>query len=304
MTIGDGESQPETAEEIGALFGETEETPEGQEEQEGQDGQESEEQEETEEGEQERQEEPTFTVKHDGKEVTLKQSELIELGQKGFDYTKKTMALSDERKAVETEREQVNAEREAVTKQKQQTVDDLRVVNQFLASIMPQAPDISLAQQDASRYLAEKNQYDSLRDKLSQAQQALGIATQELTAEKQRQNAEKQAKTEKHLIDTLPGWKDAPAQKFGEATQYLSTLGLSGKNVGETALEPGFWIMAHKAQEYDKLMQKKAELKPSTPTRVATPGAANPVNPAKQTHANKMERFKKAPSLESLGDLI
>ncbi len=49
--------------------------------------------EESEEEDQEEQEEPTVTIKHDGKDVTLKQSEIVALAQQGFDYSKKTMAV-------------------------------------------------------------------------------------------------------------------------------------------------------------------------------------------------------------------
>src|SRR5690348_17340330 len=244
--------------------------------------------------------EPTLTTKHDGQEVTLKQSELTELAQKGVDYTTKTMALADERKTIESEREHVRGEAQQITQSREQAVEDLRAINNFLSGIIGAPPDISIAAQDASLYLAQKAQHDQLRDKLSQAQQALGIAAKELEAERQRQNAAKQARTEKVLIDTLPGWKENPQAKFSETARYLESLGLNGKVAGSAALEPGFWQMAVKAQAYDALMQKKAESKPATPgqPKVAKPGAANPVNAAQSAHKAKMERFKSAPSLE------
>jgi len=52
-------------------------------------------------------EEQSFTIKHDGKEVNLKQSEILELAQKGFDYTNKTMAVAEERKALEPIKERL-----------------------------------------------------------------------------------------------------------------------------------------------------------------------------------------------------
>ena len=58
--------------------------------------------------EDEQEEEATVTIKVNGKEVSLKQSEVIEMAQKGADYTAKTMALAEERKAVDAEREQAS----------------------------------------------------------------------------------------------------------------------------------------------------------------------------------------------------
>ena len=313
---GQAETQPvDTADSIGALLDEPaieteeqEEQPEGeQEETEAPEGEEeSEEEEEAEGGEEEDddKDEPTETIKHDGKEVTLKKSEILELAQKGFDYTKKTMALADERKAFDSEREKITQEAQAIQKTREESIEDLRAVSNFIEGILGEPPDISLAQQDASLYLVKRQQHDQLRDKLTQARHALTLATQQAEAERQRQLAAKQAATEKQLIDTLPGWKENPQQKFKETAGYLESLGLNGKNAGSAALEPGFWTMATKAQAFDQLMQKKAEKPAITPTKVAKPGSANPVNQATQSHKAKLERFSKAPSLATLGDLL
>jgi hypothetical protein len=316
---GQAETQPveDTADSIGALLdnpGETEEveqpegeqeeteeteTPEGEEESEESEGDDAE-------GDDEKDEdEPTETIKHDGKEVTLKKSEILELAQKGFDYTKKTMALADERKAFDGERERITQEAEKVSKTREQATDDLRAINQFIEGILGEPPDISLAQQDASLYLVKRQQHDQLRDKLSQVRQALTIATQQAEAERQSRQAEKQAATERELIDTLPGWKENPKAKFEETASYLQSLGLNGKNAGSAALEPGFWRLAVKAQAFDQLQQKKATAKPEAkPTKVTRPGAANPVNQHAESMKAKLERARKAPSLESIGDLL
>lgn len=315
---GQAETQPvDTADSIGALLDEPaieteeqEEQPEGEQEEteetEAPEGEEESEDEETESDEEkdDDKDEPTETIKHDGKEVTLKKSEILELAQKGFDYTKKTMALADERKAFDSEREKITQEAQAIQKTREESIEDLRAVSNFIEGILGEPPDISLAQQDASLYLVKRQQHDQLRDKLNQARQALAIATQQADAERQRQLAAKQAATEKQLIDTLPGWKENPQQKFKETAGYLESLGLNGKNAGSAALEPGFWTMATKAQAFDQLMQKKAEKPATKPTKVVTPGAANPVNPAVTSHKAKLERFSKAPSLATLGDLL
>ena len=311
---GQAETQPEkmTAESIGALLNEPaeeeQEQPEGEqeeaEESEAPEGEEESEQEEEPEQEEKDKDEPTETIKHDGKEVTLKKSEVLELAQKGFDYTKKTMALADERKAFDAEREKVAQEATELGKTREEAVNDLRAINQFIEGILGEPPDISLAQQDASLYLVKRQQHDQLRDKLTQARHALTLAAQQADAERQRQQAAKQASTEKYLIDTLPGWKDNPEQKFKETAGYLESLGLNGKNIGSAALEPSFWILATKAQAFDQLAQKKAEKPAKTPAKVTTPGSANPVNQATKSMQAKMERARKVPSLESIGGLL
>jgi hypothetical protein len=312
---GQAETQPEemTAESIGALLdepAETEETeqPEGEheEETEAPEGDEEAEEEESE-GDEEKDDdkgEPTETIKHDGKEVTLKKSEVLELAQKGFDYTKKTMALADDRKVVDAEREKITQEAQTVQQSRDEAVNDLRAISQFVEGILGEPPDISLAQADASLYLVKRQQHDQLRDKLTQVRHALTAATQQAEAERQRQLSAKQAATEKQLIDTLPGWKENPQAKFKETAGYLEDLGLNGKIIGSAALEPAFWLLATKAQAFDQLKAKAAHPAAKTPTKVATPGAANPVNQAKTSFQAKLERARKAPSLESIGGLL
>src|SRR5574337_1257076 len=153
---GQAETQPveDSADSIGALLDEpaTEEVeqPEGEqdetEETEAPEGDEESEEEEEAEGDEEQdddKDEPTETIKHDGKEVTLKKSEILELAQKGFDYTKKTMALADEHKTIEAEREHVTQEAQTITQARAQAADDLRAINQFIEGILGDPPDRS-----------------------------------------------------------------------------------------------------------------------------------------------------------------
>ena len=55
---------------------------------------------------------PTVTVKIDGKEVEVKLSELKNGYQRQADYTRKTMELSEQRKAVEIETQKARYERQ------------------------------------------------------------------------------------------------------------------------------------------------------------------------------------------------
>ena len=125
------------------------------------------------EAEDEQQEESTVTLKVDGKEVALKQSEVIELAQKGFDYTNKTMAVAEERKAVEQAREQAEQYRQRNEQAVQQNLAALQAFERFTAAQLGDPPPIEWAQQDASYYLAQKEQYEARKGQLQQAQTAI-----------------------------------------------------------------------------------------------------------------------------------
>lgn len=50
-----------------------------------------------------------ITLTHNGQQVTVTEQELLQLAQKGYDYTQKTQTLSDERRAFEQEKSQAQA---------------------------------------------------------------------------------------------------------------------------------------------------------------------------------------------------
>lgn len=253
--------------------------------------------------EDEDEDEPVFTIKVDGKETTVKQSELIELGQKGLDYTKKTMAVAEERKAVEAERESVKAARKQTDDALAEALNRLQAYSQFMEAQIGQPPPISLAQQDAAQYLAQKELYESRKGQLHQAYSEIQRLQDETARNRQAVIAEKAASTEKALKDTLPGWNDAMLE---ELAGYAKQRGL-GPQVAEMAmLEPGFWEVMHKAKAFDALQAEKAKLKPVIKTpKVQKPSAHN--QPVKRSDIQRKEaekKFHSAPSLDTLAGLI
>lgn len=305
--------QPETAESIGALLNEPDEAQED--EQEAPEGEEPQAEDAGEEGADDEQEaaedeqdakpddDEEVTFERDGHEVKVKKSEIPELVEKGYDYTKKTMALADERRTLESERETIQAARAEVEKTQVQAVEDLRAISQFLEKTIGEPPPISLAQQDPSLYLIQRQQYDARKDQYQQAVQALGHASRQAETERQRKRDEKQAQTER-VLNTLPGWEGKTKEKVSEVAQYLVKAGLTGELAGSAALEPSFWQIADKAMQYDALKTKSAAKPNNPPPKTAKPNSANPINTAQATRKAKFERFDKNPTLENLGALM
>lgn len=278
--------------------GETqEEAEEGEEAAESEGVEEPEEQEEAE----EEQEEPTVTLKHDGKEVTLKQSEVVDLAQQGFDYTQKTMKLAEERKALDASRGEVAQQRKDYEALHGHYKANLETLGRVIEAELGTPPPITLAQQDAAQYLAQKELYDRRKDKLNQVRAELDSLEQDAHRQRQAEFAQKVQSTEQALKDTLPGWSDAKAQ---ELFDYLGKQGLNFENLGIGIAEKGLFEMAHKAQAYDQLVEKRAQMKPvKNLPKVAAPQARNqPAQLARRQEA--MRRHKAAPSISTLADLL
>jgi hypothetical protein len=250
------------------------------------------------------QEEATFTIKHDGKEVNLKQSELVELAQKGFDYTHKTMAVAEEKKAVDAAKQEAAALSQQYQQALGESIARLQAFTEFMEGQIGEPPSIELAHQNAAHYLALKEAHESQRGKLHQAYQQLHHLQQQQAQERQAQLMRKATETERALADTLPGWKDDPEKALNDLNSYLGTVGLTPQNAADAFTEVGLWTLAHKAREYDRLQAEKAKLTPKTDLpRVQKPLATNqPPQLARRQEA--MRRHKSAPSLSTLAELL
>jgi len=248
------------------------------------------------------QEEPTVVLKHDGKEVTLKQSEVVALAQQGFDYSKKTMAVAEERKAVEAEKAKAAEHREQFEQASTEAVHRLEAFTQFLEADIGAAPDVALAAQDAALYLAKKEQHEQKKGKLQQAYAQIKHIQDEQARQRQAWIAESAASTEAMLKDTLPGWND---KTLTELAEYAKEVGLTPQTAELAMLTPGFWQMAQKAKAFDVLQAEKAKLKPKNKLpKVHKPSGANHPNRSEVKRADAEKRYGAKPSLDTLSALI
>lgn len=254
--------------------------------------------------EDEQEEEATVTIKVNGKDVTLKQSEVVEMAQKGADYTQKTMALAEERKAVDAEREQAKTYREQKQHALNETVNQLQAFAGFMEAQLGEPPSIDLLHTHGSDvYLAQKEQYEHRRAKLGQAYQAIQQVQQEAQRERQAWIAERAEATEKALRDTLPGWND---ETLNQLAEYAGKHGITPQAAGEVFVEKGLWELLHKAKAYDALQEQRAKLKPKSELpKVQKPSASNQPNRAALKQAEALKRYNANPgSIDALANLI
>ena len=250
-------------------------------------------------------EEQSFTIKHDGKEVNLKQSEILELAQKGFDYTNKTMAVAEERKALEPIRERLTntvAEHENAL---QETLRQLHSMAEFVQEDLGEAPDISLAHYDASSYIAQKDAHENRLAKLRTTYAKIQYFEQQQNQLRQSQLLQKANETEAYLVENLSGWKDAPEKSLQELNTYIKGYGLSPETTKDAYVERGLWEIAHKAREYDKLKAAQSQLKPTaTLPKTIKPSAGNQPNVIQRQEMLKKFDRKAGKGLSDLASIV
>lgn len=244
-----------------------------------------------------------FTIKHDGKDVDLELTaeEHAAMLQQSFDYSKKTMALAEERKALEPIKREAEQFRQQTNEVMTEAVNRLDAYAKFLQSQIGSPPPITLASTDAGSYLAQKELYEARKGQLDSVLSESRALVEEQARQRQAYVNHKAAQAEKALKDTLPGWNDA---MLTELAGYAEALGLNPGSADMAMLEPGFWQMAQKAKAYDALLAEKAKLKPVNQLPKVQKPSANNQPPQLARRQEALKRHKASPTVDSLAALL
>ena len=238
------------------LMGDSDEAVQGQSEEQTEELQASDEVEYSEEESEEEQPKPKYKVKAAGEEVEVELDELIKGYQQGTDYTKKSQALAEQRKAIEAERihlEQVKQERQAYAQK-------LQALDSFLTQ-QNQGVDLEvLKETDPIGYavaVAEQNQ----REK------QLAVVRQEQQRIAQQQQAEHQASLQNHLrqeSEKLMNLIPELATPQGDAVRkqirdYAKSVGWTDQELS-SVYDSRAVVSLYKAMKYEQLQKSKPEV--------------------------------------------
>jgi hypothetical protein len=225
--------------------------------------------------ESEEQEQPqTFTVKVDGKEVTVTLDEL----QKGYsrtqDYTRKTQQIAEVRKQVEQETQAVRAER-------QQYAQLLGALQAQLQASEPQVDLDRLYNEDPIEWVRQKEVLRERQEK-AYAIQAEQQRLAQLSQQEQQRAMEAHLEGEKDaLLAALPEWRDPKKAKAEKALvlESAKSVGFSDEDL-KSVYDHRLVLLLRKAAMYDQMVSKRQGIKPvvNNGPRPAKPGAAGRVS--------------------------
>jgi hypothetical protein len=238
------------------LMGDSDEAEQGQSEEQTEELQASDEVEYSEEESEEEQPKPRYKVKASGEEVEVELDELIKGYQQGTDYTKKSQALAEQRKAIEAERQHL----EYVKQERQAYAQKLQALDSFLTQ-QHQGVDLDvLKETDPIGYavaVAEQNQ----REK------QLAVVRQEQQRIAQQQQAEQQASLQNHLrqeSEKLVSLIPELATPQGDAIRkqirdYAKSVGWSDQELS-SVYDSRAVVSLYKAMKYEQLQKSKPEV--------------------------------------------
>ena len=248
-----------------------------------------------EEQEEEQEEAPSYTVKINGEEVTVPLDELLNGYSRTQDYTRKTQALSEERKAAQAEFEQVRAERTQYS--------------QILSQLQQQVEASTSAEPDWDRLRAEDPiefgaQWADHQRKQQRAQ-AIRAEQGRLAEIQQREQVahvqETLSRERELLVQVIPEWKNsekATAEKAG-ILEFGQRVGFSKEELSQITDHRAV-LALRKAYLYDKLMANKGQIKPvqKATAPVLRPGTAVTTPKRTTEMARATQRLAKTGSVQ------
>ena len=243
------------------------------------------------------QEQPTYRVKAAGEEREVTLDELIKSYQLGTDYTKKSQAVAEDRKAVEAERQAVQE-----AKQMRDTyAQRLEMIEQMLQPQQEENLDY-LKETDPIGYSVKVAEMVQREKQLSAVQAERYRINQQQEQDRQAQMQSLVAEEMQKLSASLPEFAD-PAK--GEAIRndirtYGKQMGFS-ENELAAVYDSRAVLTLYKAMQYDKLVASKPAInkKVSEAPRAIKPG----VSKSRDSNTEEIKKLKaKARSSGSLRD--
>lgn len=210
------------------------------------------------------------TVTINGKTAQIPLDEAVKGYQRQADYSRKTSALSEERKAFE-------AERQTVTQERAQYAQLLTALQQQVQANLQQEPDWQrLYDTDPLEYVRQKDVWRERQDKLAAAQ----FESQRLTAlQAQEQNnylAKLVQENRAKLTEAIPAWKDSKKWEADrpKLLEYGQKLGFTAEELGQT-YDSRAVVALYKAMQFDALNANRPQPVTNKGPKTASAGSAS-----------------------------
>lgn len=240
----------------------------------------------------------TYTVKLDGKEVSVTLDEL----QKGYtrtqDYTRKTQQIAEVRKQVEAETQAVRAERG-------QYAQLLGALQAQLQASEPQVDMDRLYNEDPIEWVRTKEVMRERQDK-AYAIQAEQQRLYQTSQYEQQQALQQQLHLQKDaLLAALPSWKNSETAKAEKAlvVESAKKAGFTDEDLN-SVYDHRLVLLLRKAGLYDQMVKKAQGIKPVTNgPRYAKPGAAGRVSTTTES-MRAQQRLAKTGRVDDAADAI
>jgi hypothetical protein len=206
------------------------------------------------ESEEEAEEPPKYRVKAAGEEKEVTLDELIKSYQLGTDYTKKSQAVAEERKAVEAEKARIEEARYL----RDQYAERLQVIEQMLNQ-QPETENLEyLKETDPIGYAVKVAELSQREKQLAQVQAERQRIAQQQDQERQEQLGHVIQAEARKLAEAIPEYADPQKGEVArrELREFGQKLGFSEQELSGV-YDSRQVLTLWKAMQYDKLQSAK-----------------------------------------------
>lgn len=207
------------------------------------------------------------------------------------DYTQKTQAVAEERRAVEAVKQQT------VT-QSQQLHRTQQALAVMARNLLGAEPDLALAQQDIGLYTVQKGLWEQRVNQFRSLMQQGEQLTQQQQHQVETDNREYRQKEAQALLKAIPDL--TKPEKFtafrAASVEAAGKYGIGPEEVAQIT-DHRLVLALRDLAEFHKTKAATGELKTklqNVPPRTAKPGAASSQTPAVNKNAEALKAFKKS----------
>jgi hypothetical protein len=254
-------------------------------------------------------EQRAFTVRIDGKEVRVTETELKNGYLRQQDYSRKTMTLSENDKQLRQYADAVRAAEAELRKERAQYAELLPVLNEQIQQLRGQIgePDPALLNTDFQEYMRQRVIYDDLQ-KREQAAQTEGYRLWQLgEQERQRNHAALLAKERELIKEKVPAWASDERwkQAAGTARKYAEEMGYSDEEIRQVTDHRAVMIL-YAASRYAQIMKEgRATPNPPRVQQAAPPDPGpHPTRRRLSVHTQNKQRLAKSHSVADAAAVI
>ena len=226
----------------------------------------------------------TYTVRVDGEEVEVTIDELLSGYSRTQDYTRKTMALADQRKTLESELDQIRQERAQLT----------QVLEQIDVQDQEQEPNWeALYQQDPQQWALQRELWRTKQERKRALVEERNRLLQAQEADRQRVIAEFVSQERDKLVQVLPSWRDEKVAKAEKAkvADYAKKIGFTDQEISQFYDHRAVTAL-YKAMKFDELQSGKPKAtKKGAP--VAKAGTASATPKQRDAYRKSQQRLAK-----------
>jgi len=239
-------------------------------------------------------------LKWNGEEVEKDLNEVVELAQQGYDYTKKTQSLAEERKAIEAQAQAIKAQESMLQERaavQQALIKDFAKISSVDESIEQFNSVDWNALTDSDPVQAQKlfYQYSQLTNQRNKLVAELNQKQEQLAQQQQAHYQELLAKGVEQLKRDIPDWNQDKAKELRDTGK---ALGFTDQELS-SVVDPRMVRVLWEASQFRKLQSSKPQIQNKVAGKppVVKPGSKD------SNAANKAEVRQLRESLSKRGRL-